>query len=791
MTKAVSSMTKPNSKQEAKSPETSPSRLLALAQEGAGLACLVAANEACPPDLLRSLAEHKDAKVRQRVVANPQTPAEVAAKLGSQFPEHLLDNPAFDIYLLERPDLLEGIGASALRSLVKRDSCPVGFLEYAAGFDDKATQLSVLTNPATPLMAVERLLQSAHPSVKEAAQWHVNLQPKPTKDWKGSFAASVERSMAEQQPNEGLNELAYVIATTLVEQGRYWPEDANEGDILKFRTPGFEVVILANNRSTPPSVLEHLLVEQDMRERMEISEYDFETIFHNPSIPASVLQFGAEDKNKSVRYYCAGNSRTSDELLGKLAVDKHELVRIGVAQNSSTPARYLARLADDPEDDVRVAVAANPSSPPSVLERLAKDGNDRVRQNIAANPSSPASVLELLAEEEMEMKVTHFYYPFNTPARCLVAANPSTQLPVFERLAADKEMRVRKYVAANVSAPSSVLERLAGDKHGEVRESVAMNPSSPASVLRSLAADKRVGVRSCVAGNPSSPASALRSLAADKSEYVRLRAAANRDTPALALQILAHDTKLSVRRGVAENTSTPSSVLEELSRDQNSSVRMAVADHPTTAAQVLQDLAYDNDFLVRAKVAARHSTPVPLLEILAQDKNMTVRAGAASNPYTPLYLLARLMCDAFAVRNKIASMKSAPVLVLQRLLMVSTQTEPDRKWMGSERVPELKRRVAKCISGQDPVADLMALRAEYLEKLTSATTPSTSRLLGLRLPDCPAATLAKAQRSADWRERCAIASNPNSPLSVVQRLAEDGNVLVRAAALERLNAKDL
>ncbi len=41
--------------------------------------------------------------------------------VGSQFPEELLANPSFTLYLLEEPDLLTGIGGSALRALLERE----------------------------------------------------------------------------------------------------------------------------------------------------------------------------------------------------------------------------------------------------------------------------------------------------------------------------------------------------------------------------------------------------------------------------------------------------------------------------------------------------------------------------------------------------------------------------------------------------------------------------------------------------------------------------------------------
>ena len=64
--------------------------------------------------------------------------------------------------------------------------------------------------------------------------------------------------------------------------------------------------------------------------------------------------------------------------------------------------------------------------------------------------------------------------------------------------------------------------------------------------------------------------------------------------------------------------------------------------------------------------------------------------------------------------------------------------------------------------------------------------PGNKRLFAFLCADAPADALAKAQRSTDWLERAAIAMNPNTPPDVVQRLAKDGNAVVRSVAAHAL-----
>ena len=63
--------------------------------------------------------------------------------------------------------------------------------------------------------------------------------------------------------------------------------------------------------------------------------------------------------------------------------------------------------------------------------------------------------------------------------------------------------------------------------------------------------------------------------------------------------------------------------------------------------------------------------------------------------------------------------------------------------------------------------------------------PCNKRLLAFLCDEAPAEALAKAQRSSDWLERAAIAMHANTPPAVVERLAQDGNAVVRAIARAR------
>ena len=81
------------------------------------------------------------------------------------------------------------------------------------------------------------------------------------------------------------------------------------------------------------------------------------------------------------------------------------------------------------------------------------------------------------------------------------------------------------------------------------------------------------------------------------------------------------------------------------------------------------------------------------------------------------------------------------------------------------------------------------LSEETVRKLESSargSKPTLRRLTAFCWADCPTASLAKAQRSADWAERAAIARHPKTPESALKNLAEDTHPVVRALAKHNL-----
>lgn len=212
---------------EAASEQASPERLAELAARDKALARAVASNTATPGDLLDRLAEHQDRAVRRRVVRNPATPARTVVKAGSEFPADLLDNPAFDLYLIEEPHLLDRFGQATLRALLKRETCPASFFAYAARRGDADTQLAVLMNPLATGEAIEECRKSNWKDRDHGSVWRqrkgiieacdLHLSSGTEVDWKARFEAEIKQAHFGEAPKPEQFALAEV---SLIVDGR-------------------------------------------------------------------------------------------------------------------------------------------------------------------------------------------------------------------------------------------------------------------------------------------------------------------------------------------------------------------------------------------------------------------------------------------------------------------------------------------------------------------------------------------------------------------------------------------
>lgn len=112
-----------------------------------------------PPEQLERLAEISDSTTRQAVASNPNTTPETLLKLGQQFPKQLLKNPAFNLMLLENPNLLLTMPKETLRRILMLKDIPLGFLEQAAFSPQINVEIArvIAKHPKAPGYVLEKI----------------------------------------------------------------------------------------------------------------------------------------------------------------------------------------------------------------------------------------------------------------------------------------------------------------------------------------------------------------------------------------------------------------------------------------------------------------------------------------------------------------------------------------------------------------------------------------------------------------------------------------------------------
>jgi hypothetical protein len=181
---------------------------------------------------------------------------------------------------------------------------------------------------------------------------------------------------------------------------------------------------------------------------------------------------------------------------------------------------------------------------------------------------------------------------------------------------------------------------------------------------------------------------------------------------------------------------------------------MAVARHPRTSAALLAALATDGDPAVREAVAGHPRLAPDLRRALERERDYTVRAHLALNPHTPYGTLKRLWTHACVTQGC------------------------DDQIRAIARHPALTAARRGQFYGQ--------LFAGHLRRLRES--PSLVRLAAFASEGLPANAYEAGAASRYWLDRYVVAANPAAPSAIVQALAHDGIVYVRAVARANLAA---
>ena len=448
--------------------------------------------------------------------------------------------------------------------------------------------------------------------------------------------------------------------------------------------------------------------------------------------------------------------------------------------------KLLERLAHSTIIEERLKAAAHQDTPRETLEILAGDLELPIRIAVEYHENSPADVIEIIKNQHE------------------IASNWETLPQQLGELAGSKWSWIRQAVARNFYAPVEVLGKLAGDVEERVQLAVARNLATPGEVLDLLVNHGFGEVTKSIAKHPNASEDALVKLL-PRYEYC-----------------------------IKQRVCLSSNILEYLSKDENKRFYQMLLDNPNTRGIDLAKKILSFNYLFSCIRLANHpNAPVSILEQLAKHYYQQIRVNVYKNRNTPKYLKDELLQNfkhisskekeqkiwlfeeltTDDIQKKIFQDSKSPVYDYEIICHPETQyyiiekfkelyrVLLDKETSNDKRISQslinnpntplnikqalqyrLPEKISPTLKGltrlyNSETDDLSILLSEYVQSQTPFV-----RFISLMHPLIPTEFLQQYSQSLLWWERYAIAINPSTPLQIRERLTEDCNCIVKAAA---------
>lgn len=728
---------------------------------------LLADNRHTPYEMLARLALSTDADVRRRVGRNAVTPEETVRVLASdpqwQAREGVAMNEATpdDVLLALAVDR----SVAVRRAVAANPGAPSAVLRALTADRNENVRWAARTNDGVQIALPTAVTSSATvavvsggPSLQVAISQD---RPAPNSGWFATFLG-----LKGRRTSTGFLELIPAAS-------RRWAWQANRSLALPSRVRAGvpEEALIDLCRSVDGAWMRGVIAEQ-----LTVSD---------PVVRELLLH----DTDPEIRWRTLKRTVSSpDPSLGGLLTElaTSDDARLRFRTDGAKDQRLTASRAPDLREETLLLIARHPATPPEVLSALHLGASIEVLAHLIENPSTRDADRAVIVESMQTSK--------SSAIRERLASIRAAPPDVLLALASDKSPKVRIAVARNRAAPAEALSRLAASRDDDVRWSVLANPSAPDEIveptaeamLRAEHDENLLTVLEVLKARDGIQLPAeLVEAALDRLSKSRVRdpdlrvaAAADDRCSARTLSRLARSADEDVREAVAANRNTPLAAFERLAQDIHAEVRAAVAQNPVTPCSLLVTLSHDQEWQPRAAIASNHTAPQAVLERLLDDGDPRVRTAAMKNPCTPQESVRRVEAERAEVRQRalpdratlgeMAAHRRAEVR-----MEVAFSPAADANLLvilGGERSVQVKRAVAA--NPRTPPAVLAQLAESDDEQLRHCVALNGAT---------PAPVLAQlAGQSIDLA--ILVAMNPDTPLEVLDALAQDGNPVVRFVA---------
>lgn len=573
--------------------------------------------------------------------------------------------------------------------------------------------------------------------------------------------------------------------------------------------------------------------------------------------PYRILKRLAKDESAIVRASVTWSQGITREILDMLATDSEEMVREAVASDPLTSKATLEMLSRDESLSVLESLSTNPNIPSSVATRISTIDSGVLKRNLASNPATPAETIRMLlaeaegfAEAHTELsnglRVMSADSTHDSTIREKIAENPNAPRDLLMELSrsdttiellvnlcnnpntpqegiimiAEREIGSRgsqqdwpKALLDNPLLPPSYYERLADTTSAPIRRLIRDCPRTPESLRIRLSYDPELAKGDRYYPEPKKPRfpemdepkSIIEIYSLSQEGTDRALAASAPNVPYGILERLSIDKSATVRVAVASNKYAGEDLLLRLCGDVDEKVRMAVASNPSITQTVIEMLLQDASENVIKQIAKREDISTELLAAFATSDSGDLRYAVADNKSLPYDIAISLITDSSArVRNKVAKRNDLKESDYEYLMNYELghsgnseeTTQPVRKPnLGivktlMERIrltSELQEELSKI--GDRDIKSNIVKRADAPLSVVMRLAEDRDYLVRQAAADSPLLPEETAEKLAGDKEvvRIALAENPHTSKALLRKLADDEYEYVRRRAIQNPN----
>jgi hypothetical protein len=578
--------------EEAKDPNTSPARLLALWEEdieiSTSLRQAIAEHPSLPYSLLKQILAHQtthhwETSFLFHLGKNPGAPLELLYQVWAQDPEGFLLNPVVPLLLLEQPNFWQKLPDDTLASLLTLPSLGAEILAIASERDHRGVLMSLARHPNTTSTILDAVLMKHHNEEE-------------------IYAAALQHPAL--------------------------PQDKIEIH-LGYSNPSYRRAV-AKNPSLDP------LLQSLLKRIPELLEIDSS---HKHFALCSLQELIALARcGEAMRKYVVTHPETPGLLLATLALEKENLIYQQIAQRDPSLEEQLKTVQYSITDALLLAnrLVVHPNLPEELIAFYANDYSSAIRASVAKAQTLSLSLQRKLCQDPA------------VNVRAALAESPHLTTEIVEALSFDKDRNVRATIAKHPKTNPEILNRLAGDRRVEVamavlratqdRRLLALLSISIHLRIRQLASAQLLGDQAqdqealALEAGFLPPEESLRSLLS-RGSYLQQMIAAHEMTPRWCYQCLASSKEVNARLVAARSEKTPPDILRDLSLDDALLVRLSVAKNPKTPEEVLLSMISGEISILRA-MAQNAGLTANVFEALLRQNSEVVVVLLAQNPNT-------------------------------------------------------------------------------------------------------------------------------------------------------------